>query len=91
MNVSDTKTVNKPHLIQIVYQENHELKLTLEEPTKVLGADDIKDRQIVVVSIAGAFRKGKSFLLNFFLRYLNAQVLNPIEISKYIVKKNHPI
>ncbi len=30
----------------------------------------VKNRKIVAVSIVGAFRKGKSFLLDYFLRYL---------------------
>ncbi|GMR50771.1 hypothetical protein PMAYCL1PPCAC_20966, partial [Pristionchus mayeri] len=38
----------------------------------VLGHSSIQNRKIVIVSVAGAFRKGKSFLLNFFLEYLYA-------------------
>lgn len=34
----------------------------------------LKDRQAVIISIVGAFRKGKSFLLNYILRYLYAHV-----------------
>lgn len=60
--------------IQIVFPVNHSFQLDLSELNHVLTADEIKDRHVVVVSIAGAFRTGKSFLLNFFLKYLYAQV-----------------
>lgn len=35
---------------------------------------DVKDNPVQIVSIAGAFRKGKSFLLGFFLKYLETQL-----------------
>ncbi|XP_075727558.1 atlastin-3 isoform X3 [Rhipicephalus microplus] len=36
----------------------------------ILLADHVKDRSVVVISIAGAYRQGKSFLLNFLLTHL---------------------
>src|SRR4051812_33042696 len=35
---------------------------------------EVENREIVVISIAGAFRKGKSFFLNYCLRYMYANV-----------------
>lgn len=53
------------HAIQILTPENHPFNLELNILKQVLEADEIKDRNVVVVGITGAFRKGKSFLLNF--------------------------
>lgn len=64
-----------PHPIQIVSPENHTFKPdNLYLVKQILEKDELRDRDIVVVSIAGALRKGKSFLLNYFLKYLNAKV-----------------
>lgn len=48
----------------------NDFELNIEGLQNILLAEDVKDKPVVVVSVAGAFRKGKSFLLGFFLRYL---------------------
>jgi hypothetical protein len=40
----------------------------------ILLHPEVRDRKIVSLSIVGAFRKGKSFLLDYMLRYLYATV-----------------
>lgn len=64
----------KGHPIQIVVaKEDHNFDLDVEALEKVLLDERVRDKKVVVVSVAGAFRKGKSFLLDFFLRYLEAE------------------
>src|ERR1700712_481941 len=58
---------NSARAIQIIKPVNSSFELELNDLKPILEADNIKDRHVVVVSIAGAFRKGKSFLLNFFI------------------------
>lgn len=66
--------VNVARGVQIISPVNHTFQLNLSELNAILNNDAIKDRYVVVVSIAGAYRRGKSFLMNFFLRFLQAQV-----------------
>ncbi|KAL4710851.1 hypothetical protein ACJJTC_012943 [Scirpophaga incertulas] len=57
--------------IQVVIPSDHRFALDEEALSKLLLAEDVRDRAVVVLSVAGAFRKGKSFLLDFFLKYLD--------------------
>lgn len=79
---------NSPKAVRIVTPVNHSFHLELDELKLILENDNIKDRQISVVSIAGAYRQGKSFLVNFFVKYLNAQVISLIDFKMlYLVKR----
>lgn len=73
--IQDTVYHGKPIPI-VLAEESHHFILDEEALEEILLKDDIKDRNVVVVSVAGAFRKGKSFLLDFFLRYMKATVRN---------------
>lgn len=61
---------NSGRPVQIVQLEGGKrFSLDISGLEKILLADHVKDLPVVVVSVAGKFREGKSFLLNFFLRY----------------------
>lgn len=66
-------SVSKPTSVQIVKLDKKDTSFSASLGSFLLN-DVTKDREVVPISIAGAARKGKSFMLNFFLRYLNAMV-----------------
>ena len=67
--------MSEPHPIQIVkVLEDHSFELDMDALKEVLLSEEVKDRKVAVISVAGAFRKGKSFLLDYLLRFLNNKV-----------------
>ncbi|KAF4090319.1 hypothetical protein AMELA_G00050460 [Ameiurus melas] len=63
----------QPIQIVVANQDDHKFELDAGALEKILMQDHIKDLNVVVLSVAGAFRKGKSFLLDFMLRYMHNQ------------------
>lgn len=74
INDKDMEDITARPIRIVTTEDDHTFALDEDSLTEVLLQDSIKDRFVVVVSVAGAFRKGKSFLLDFFLRYLYARV-----------------
>lgn len=48
-------------------------KVSLNE---IFCHDEVKDREIVVFSIVGAFRQGKSYFMDYCLRFMYGNVRN---------------
>jgi len=65
---------DEPYPLQIINLDgdSHTISLNVELLEQILLSKEVKDRKVMVVTVAGAFRQGKSFILNFFLRYLKA-------------------
>ncbi|XP_071336302.1 atlastin-2 [Trachinotus anak] len=63
----------RPIQIVLANEDEHSFELDASALEKILLQDHVKDLNVVVVSVAGAFRKGKSFLLDFMLRYMHNQ------------------
>ncbi|XP_062320133.1 atlastin-2 isoform X4 [Osmerus eperlanus] len=66
----------RPIQIVLAHEDDHNFELDVVALEKLLLQDEIRDLNVVVVSVAGAFRKGKSFLLDFMLRYMHNQHLD---------------
>lgn len=57
------------------------------ESINILLHPFVADRKIVVFSIVGAFRKGKSFLMDYCLRfmYANISIINECILKNFII------
>lgn len=65
---SGSRPFHEPIQLLKVGEDNKHI-LNDGELSSLLLREDLKDMIVAVFSVAGAFRKGKSSLLNFFLRY----------------------
>lgn len=51
---------------------NGKHKLLKENLERILLRDDVRNTPLMVLSVAGGMREGKSFILNFFIKYLKS-------------------
>ncbi|XP_070497542.1 atlastin-2-like [Chironomus tepperi] len=61
---------NAENILRFV--NNNKISVNNEQLKKLFDHPEVRDRKIVVFSIIGAYRKGKSFFLDYCLRFLYA-------------------
>nr|KAF6499084.1 atlastin GTPase 1 [Molossus molossus] len=70
----EEEPVKKAGPVQVlVVKDHHSFELDETALNRILLSEAVRDKEVVVVSVAGAFRKGKSFLMDFMLRYMYNQ------------------
>ncbi|KAF4530913.1 hypothetical protein B566_EDAN018020, partial [Ephemera danica] len=60
--------------LTLVSCENDKIILHEDVLKSILESEEAKNRRVAIISIAGMQRKGKSFFLNFVLRYLKSEI-----------------
>ncbi|KAL6102074.1 atl2 [Pungitius sinensis] len=73
VEVKKKEEAARPIQVVLANEDEHSFELDAAALERILLQDHVKDLNVVVVSVAGAFRKGKSFLLDFMLRYMHSQ------------------
>lgn len=74
-----------PVQIVTVNKQDHSFDLDTKALSRILLAPEVRDKNVVVLSVAGAFRKGKSFLLDFMLRYMYRKVSEKIKTFVFCI------
>ena len=87
MAPSDSEISNGvPLQIITAHEDDHTFELNNDLLKKVLLKPEIRTLPVVAISVAGAYRKGKSFLLDMMLRYLNSN-----EDAKWLDEEKAPL
>ncbi|XP_070499852.1 atlastin-like [Chironomus tepperi] len=71
---------------------DNKVVVDFEELDRIFSHADIQDRKVVILSMIGAFRGGKSFFLNYCLRFLYANfssINNPSKETQFIFEVNN--
>ncbi|XP_077393983.1 atlastin-1 isoform X3 [Festucalex cinctus] len=67
----DEESDGRARPIQVLLvKDDHTFELDEAALSRILLAEEVREREVVAISVAGAFRKGKSFLMDFMLRYM---------------------
>lgn len=77
MNINRTRKWYHGHEpVQLLYLDDktNKYQLNTEKVKKIIDKNKIHNHNLSIISVAGATRTGKSFLLSFFLRYLHETV-----------------
>lgn len=80
-----TQKLAKP-LKVFEFSDSERDNLSFDELEKFFNNPKIKQRKIVILSVVGAFRRGKSFFLDYCLRYLYANVRVVYECQTSAIK-----
>jgi hypothetical protein len=66
--------------IEILKPQGDFLGIDMIELMRILENELVRDRFIVPISIVGNFREGKSFFMNYALRYMYANVSSSVNL-----------
>lgn len=62
----EEEPVRKAGPVQVlIVKDDHSFELDEAALNRILLSEAVRDKEVVAVSVAGAFRKGKSFLMDF--------------------------
>eukprot|EP00808_Paulinella_micropora_P001003 g57150.t1 len=87
----DFSNMNKPFRIISINEAGTKFTLNQERLDRVLGlAKKINPDKVIVLSVVGAFRSGKSFLLDLILRFLRHQETCPGPVGPLKENENVP-